>query len=75
MAGKFLSLSCWYVLFTVNLAEQRYVCEPGRDGVMFMCDHVYDVAFCGNTIKKCGSWSMTGATPGMQYIHCPCDFF
>ena len=42
--------------FTINLAEQRSVCvcvcERGRDGVMFMCAHMYDVALCGNTVKN-----------------------
>ncbi len=28
------------------------VCVRGRDEVMFMCAHVYDVALCGNTIKN-----------------------
>ena len=34
-----------------------HVCETdlyewGRDGVMFMCARVYDVALCGNTIRN-----------------------
>jgi len=29
----------------MSLAEQRYVFERGRDGVMFMCARVYDVLF------------------------------
>jgi len=27
---------------------------------MFMRGHVYDMALCGNTVKKCDSWSLTG---------------
>jgi len=27
MAFKVLSLSCWCVIFTINLAKQKYVCE------------------------------------------------
>ena len=38
------------VIFTINLAEQRYVCERGSDGVMFMCPHVYAVALCGRDV-------------------------
>jgi len=37
---------------TINVAEQRYVFAWGRDGVMFMCTHVYDVTLCGNTIRN-----------------------
>ena len=46
-------------------------CVIGKDGVMFfvhvcpcvLCT-VYDVALCGNTIrKKCVSWSLTGWLP------------
>ncbi|KAI5609388.1 protein NLRC3-like, partial [Silurus asotus] len=34
--------------------------EKLRKGwVMFMCAHVYDVVLCGNTVKKCGSQSLT----------------
>jgi len=46
------------VKFTVNLAEQRYVFERRRDGVMFMCaHHVHDVALCGKTVKiALGPW-------------------
>ena len=40
------------MIFTINLAEQMYVCERGRDGVMFMCAHVYDVALCGKTARN-----------------------
>jgi len=44
------------VIFTINLAEQRYVCESGRDGVMFICvHHVYDVAICSNTVGNVDS--------------------
>jgi len=36
------------VIFTINLADQRYVFERGGDGMMFiqlfMCANVYDVA-------------------------------
>jgi len=28
-----------------------------------MCVHVYDAALCGNTVKKCGSWPLTGWPP------------
>jgi len=52
MACKVLSLSCWCVIFTINVAKQSYVCERGRDGVMFMCAHVYDAALCSNTIRN-----------------------
>jgi len=52
MPCEVLSLSCWCVIYTINLAKQRYVCEQGKDGVIFMCDHVYDVALCGNTIRN-----------------------
>jgi len=54
-AFKILSLACRRVIFTIHLAKQRLdVCEWGRDGVMFMCAHVfvYDVALCGNTIRN-----------------------
>jgi len=40
------------VIFTINVAKQSYVCERGRDGVMFMCAHVYDAALCSNTIRN-----------------------
>ena len=50
MACKFLSLSRWCAIFTTNVAEQKNVFEWRRDGVMFMCAHVHDVALCGNTI-------------------------
>jgi len=40
------------VIFTRNLAEQRYACEWGRDGVLFVCTHVYDVALCCNTVRN-----------------------
>ena len=50
---KVLSLSCWWcVIFTINLALQKYVCERGRDGVTFMCAHVYNVALCCNTVRN-----------------------
>ena len=50
---KVLSLSCWWcVIFTINLALQNYVCERGRDGVTFMCAHVYNVALCCNTVRN-----------------------
>ena len=52
LVNKILSLSCWCVIFTMNLAEQWYVCEWGRDGVMFMCVNVYDVTLCGNTVRS-----------------------
>jgi len=52
MACKVLLLSCWCVIFTINLAEQRYMCERGKDGVMSMCTHVYDVALCSNAVKN-----------------------
>ena len=40
-------------LGTPDLAEQWYVCvEWGRDGVMFICAHAYDVAFCANTVRN-----------------------
>jgi len=55
-------------MFTINLAEQRYVCEWGRDGVMFMCAHLHDVAFCVNTVRNLalGLW-LAGhpPTPGL----------
>jgi len=50
------------VIFTVNLAEQRYVCEGENDGVMFMCVCVDDAVLCGKS-NKCGSWSLTGCPP------------
>jgi len=50
MACEFLSLSCWCVIYVINLTEQRYVCEWGRDGVMFMYAHAYDMALCCNTV-------------------------
>jgi len=28
-----------------------------------MCVHGHDVALCGNTVKKCGSWSLTVGQP------------
>jgi len=42
-------MACKFIIMCVcdiynKLAEQRYVCEWDRDGVMFMCAHVYDVA-------------------------------
>ena len=40
------------MIFTINLAERRYVFERLRDGVMFMCAHVYDVALGGNTVRN-----------------------
>jgi len=52
MPYKFPPLSYWCVIFTINLAEQRHVGEWGRDGVMFMCAHVYDVALCGSTVRN-----------------------
>jgi len=52
MPCKFPSLSYRCVIFTINLAEQRHVGEWGRDGVMFMCAHVYDVALCGSTVRN-----------------------
>ena len=38
----------------INLAEQRYVCERGRDGLVFMCTHVYDVMMWlfGNAVRN-----------------------
>ena len=42
----------WCLIFTINVAEQRYVFERGTDRVMFMCAHVYDAALCGNTIRN-----------------------
>ena len=38
------------MIFIINLAEQRSVCV--RDGVMFMCAHVYDVALFSNIVKN-----------------------
>ena len=56
MVCKVLSLSCWCVIFTMNLAEQRYVFERARDRVMSVCTHhVYDVAICGNTAGNVAS--------------------
>jgi len=52
MSCKPLSLSCWCVIFTINLVEQRHVFEWRGDGVMFMCAHVFHVALCGNTIRN-----------------------
>jgi len=66
MACKVLSLSCWYVIFAINVSEQRYVLELGRDGVMFVCIHVYDVALCGNTIRNMAVVSDWLATPGIK---------
>ena len=34
--------------------------------MIFMCAHVYDVVVCGNTVKKYGSWSLTG-WPALDY--------
>ena len=34
-----------------------------------MYAHVCDVALCGNTIKKCGSWSLTGWPPLVYLVH------
>ena len=28
------------------------MCERGKDGVMSMCTHVYDVALCSNAVKN-----------------------
>ena len=38
--------------FTRHTSKQRYVSECGRDGVMFMCTRVYDVAACRNTVRN-----------------------
>ncbi|KAI5086568.1 NACHT, LRR and PYD domains-containing protein 12-like [Silurus meridionalis] len=44
--------------------------DPTRKGwVMFMCAHVYDVALCGNTVKKCGSRSLTGWPPLLNDLY------
>ena len=40
------------MIFTINLAKQRFVCEWGTDGMIFMCDNVYDVALWGNTVRN-----------------------
>ena len=52
---------CWCMIFTIiNLAEKRYVCEWGRDGVMFMCARVYHVVLCGYTLRNVslGLWQV-----------------
>ena len=55
----YCNVGMWYLL-----AEQRYVFECGRDGVMFMCAHV-DMVLCGNSqhSKKRDFWSLTGWPP------------
>ena len=52
MAGKLLLLSCWCVTFTINVAEQRYVREEVRGGVIFLYALVYDMALCCNTVRN-----------------------
>jgi len=45
----------FYMTQLLNLLSQAGYgpgCEWGRDGVMFMCAYVYDVALCGNTERK-----------------------
>jgi len=66
-----LSLSCWCVIFTINLAEQTYVFEWWSDGEMGWLVHVCPCAWCGSLrqhSKKCGSWSLTGWPPLLNSI-------
>jgi len=51
------------VIFPLNLAKQKYVCELGRDG--FMCPHVYDMALCCNTA--------TNVALGLWVVGHPCN--
>jgi len=37
----------------------------GKDGVMFTCAHVYDVALCGNTVRNVALDPDWLATPGI----------
>jgi len=54
MPCKVLSLSCWWcVIFTINLAKQRYVCEEK----MGLCScvpmyNVHDGVLCYNTVRN-----------------------
>jgi len=68
IAYKVLSLSFWCVLFTINLAEQRYVScvwVRNRWGDFHVCPCVYgDVALCGNTVRNGLLVSDWLATPG-----------
>jgi len=67
MPCKVLLLSCWWcVIFTMNLARQRNVCEGGRDGVIFMCVHVQ----CTNG----GTRPPTFSDSGDIICHVPAQF-
>ena len=53
--------SVW-VIFTINLAKQKYVREKKRWRYVHVCPCVW----CGSLLqhsKKCGSWSLTGWPP------------
>lgn len=42
------------------------MCERGRDGVMFLCGHVYNATLCGNIVK---SWLLVSdwlANPSLE---------
>ena len=67
MPCKVLSLSCWWcVIFTINVAKQRYVCEEK----MWLCScvpmyNVHDVVLCCNTV--------TNVALGLCLVGQPCN--
>ena len=74
MACKVLSLSRWCVIFTVNLAECRYVRELGMGGVLCMCAICTMWLFCGNTVRN-ASLSLWLVGRAWYYLEKKLDYF